>query len=109
VTYTIAPATIASIEDEHNQDAWHRANSEVLAMKAAVMQDVQALLVLEDVHPMIGPHEALETRTSGICGTDLHILAGLGYVPNLPHILGHEPSGVIKKWVGGDPSSSVIG
>ena len=78
-------------------------------MKAAVMHDVQEPLVLEDVPvPRIGPHEALvETRTSGICGTDLHILAGLGYVPNLPHILGHEPSGVIAE-VGsrGDPSSS---
>ncbi len=66
-------------------------------MKAAVMHAVQAPLVLEDVPvPPIGPHEVLvETRTSGVCGTDLHILAGHGYVPLLSHILGHEPAGVV--------------
>jgi 2-desacetyl-2-hydroxyethyl bacteriochlorophyllide A dehydrogenase len=54
-------------------------------------------LSLEDVPiPQIGPGEVLiESHTSGICGTDLHILAGHGYVPALPHILGHEPAGVV--------------
>ena len=54
-------------------------------MKAAVMRAVGQPLVMEDVAvPRIGPGEALvETRTSGICGTDLHILAGHGYVPAL--------------------------
>src|SRR5947207_14745905 len=61
------------------------------------MRQVGSPLVIEDVQmPSIGPDEVLvETRTSGICGTDLHILAGHGYVPALPHILGHEPAGVI--------------
>ena len=56
-------------------------------------------LMLRDVPvPRIGPGEALvETRTCGICGTDLHILAGHGYVPPLPHILGHEPAGVVAE------------
>jgi 2-desacetyl-2-hydroxyethyl bacteriochlorophyllide A dehydrogenase len=72
-------------------------------MKAAVMRTVKAPLVLEEVPvPPIAPHEVLvETRTSGICGTDLHILEGRGYVPNLPHILGHEPAGVVAE-VGSD-------
>ncbi len=66
-------------------------------MKAAVMQKVGEPLAIEDVPiPQIGPGEALvETHTSGICGTDLHILAGHGYVPELPHILGHEPAGIV--------------
>ncbi len=66
-------------------------------MKAAVMRAVGQPLAIEDVAvPRIGPAEALvETRSSGICGTDLHILAGHGYVPALPHILGHEPAGVV--------------
>jgi propanol-preferring alcohol dehydrogenase len=66
-------------------------------MKAAVMRATGKPLSLEDVPvPQIGPDEVLiETRTSGICGTDLHILDGHGYVPPLPHILGHEPSGVV--------------
>lgn len=68
-------------------------------MKAAVMRAVGGPLVIEDVPiPQIGPGEALvESRTSGICGTDLHILAGHGYVPPLPHILGHEPAGVVAE------------
>lgn len=63
------------------------------------MRAVRAPLSLEDVPvPCIGADEVLvETRTSGICGTDLHILEGHGYVPGLPHILGHEPSGVVAE------------
>ena len=68
-----------------------------LIVKAAVMRTVRAPLCLEDVPvPKIGSDEVLiETRTSGICGTDLHILEGHGYVPELPHVLGHEPAGVV--------------
>ena len=64
-------------------------------MKAAVMHEVGKPLRIEDVPiPEIGPEEVLvETRCCGICGTDLHILKGFGYVPKLPHILGHEPAG----------------
>ncbi|MBZ5565253.1 MAG: alcohol dehydrogenase catalytic domain-containing protein [Acidobacteriia bacterium] len=66
-------------------------------MKAAVMRATGHPLAIEDVPaPEIGPEEVLvETRTCGICGTDLHILEGRGYVPPLPHILGHEPAGVV--------------
>jgi propanol-preferring alcohol dehydrogenase len=63
------------------------------------MQATGQPLTLRDVPiPHIGRGEALvETRTCGICGTDLHILAGHGYVPPLPHILGHEPAGVVAE------------
>jgi len=63
------------------------------------MRRVGEALIIEDVPvPEIGPDEALvATRTCGICGTDLHILAGHGYVPPLPHILGHEPAGVVER------------
>src|SRR5947209_20200235 len=66
-------------------------------MKAAVMRAIGVPLSLEEAPaPVIDANEVLiETRTSGICGTDLHILAGHGYVPSLPHILGHEPAGVV--------------
>lgn len=68
-------------------------------MKAAVMHEVSAPLKIEDAPvPSIGPYEVLvETRCCGICGTDLHILQGFGYVPRLPHILGHEPAGVVAR------------
>lgn len=70
-----------------------------IMMKAAVMHAVGAPLKIEEVAiPEIGPDEALvETRCCGICGTDLHILKGFGYVPPLPHILGHEPAGVVTR------------
>jgi propanol-preferring alcohol dehydrogenase len=68
-------------------------------VKAAMMRAVRRPLSVEDAPvPSIAPDEVLiETRTSGICGTDLHILAGHGYVPTLPHILGHEPAGVVAE------------
>jgi propanol-preferring alcohol dehydrogenase len=66
-------------------------------MKAAVLKEVRQPFVIEDVPmPRLGPGEALvETHTCGICRTDIHIQDGLAYVPNLPHIPGHEPAGVV--------------
>ena len=58
----------------------------------------QPLSVGDAPVPSIAPDEVLiETRTCGIRGTDLHILEGHGYVPALPHILGHEPSGIVTE------------
>src|SRR5438874_1295870 len=64
-------------------------------MKAAVLHAIGQPLRYEEVaEPEPGPGELLvRTRACGICGTDLHIVDGWGYVPQLPHILGHEPAG----------------
>jgi len=35
----------------------------------------------------------LQVEACGICGTDLHIMAGSSYAPELPFVLGHEPVG----------------
>ncbi len=69
------------------------------AMKAAVLRELNRPLVIEDVPiPEPGYGEVLvRTKACGICGTDLHIIEGSGYKPKLPHILGHEPSGVVEK------------
>lgn len=66
-------------------------------MKAAVMDSVGRPLAIRDIPvPAIAADEVLvRTQTTGICGTDLHILDGHGYVPPLPHVLGHEPAGTI--------------
>jgi propanol-preferring alcohol dehydrogenase len=66
-------------------------------VKAAVLHKVGEPLTIEDLPvPEIAPDEALiETHTCGICRTDLHIQAGLAYVPSLPHVPGHEPAGVV--------------
>jgi D-arabinose 1-dehydrogenase-like Zn-dependent alcohol dehydrogenase len=66
-------------------------------MKAAVLREIGKPFVVEDVpRPVVGRDEVLiETKTCGICRTDIHIQDGLAYVPNLPHIPGHEPAGVV--------------
>jgi propanol-preferring alcohol dehydrogenase len=68
-------------------------------MKAALLREIGKPLSIEDIDvPDIGPHEVLiKTHTCGICRTDIHVQEGLAYVPNLPHIPGHEPAGVIAK------------
>lgn len=79
-------------------------------MKAAVLESVGHPLIITDIPvPRIEPNEVLvRTQTTGICGTDLHIIDGYGYVPPLPHVLGHEPSGVIAA-VGTDVCSWKVG
>lgn len=49
----------------------------------------------------------LRVEACGICGTDLHILAGMSYRPALPFVLGHEAVGAVVEagaeaasWVG---------
>lgn len=37
----------------------------------------------------------LRVDACGICGTDLHIMAGESYRPELPFVLGHEPVGTV--------------
>ena len=56
--------------------------------------------------PDPGPGELLmEVHCSGICGTDLEILAGRSYAPELPFILGHEPVGqIVAAGEGADPA-----
>lgn len=68
-------------------------------MKAAVLRAIGQPFEIADVaRPQIGPDEVLiETRTCGICRTDVHIQDGLAYVPALPHIPGHEPAGVVAQ------------
>ncbi len=79
-------------------------------MRAALLEQIGDPLVLREVQPpRISPQEILiATKSSGICGTDLHILEGRGYVPRLPHILGHEPAGVVAA-VGAEVSTIKIG
>ena len=66
-------------------------------MKAALLTEIGGRLELDDVAiPQPGPDEVLiETRACGLCRTDIHIQDGIAYVPQLPHIPGHEPAGVV--------------
>jgi 2-desacetyl-2-hydroxyethyl bacteriochlorophyllide A dehydrogenase len=69
----------------------------------------QPLVIRELPIPEISPTEVLvATHSSGICGTDIHIMEGRGYLPELPHVLGHEPAGVVAA-VGADVKNVAVG
>jgi len=49
----------------------------------------------------------LHVEACGICGTDIHIMSGQSYMPDLPFVLGHEPVGTVvdagaaaRHWLG---------
>ncbi len=59
--------------------------------------------------PAVGRGDDVVVRVEacGICGTDVHIMAGQSYRPDLPFVLGHEPVGTVvdagedaRHWVG---------
>ena len=76
-------------------------------MKAAVLEDVQKMVVRNVPDPELTPREVLiRVRAVGVCGTDLHLFQGHGnynldargrIIPltEQPQILGHEFSGDI--------------
>lgn len=80
-------------------------------MRAAVLTvNPSRSLELRDVQePRIAQADEVEIEVDacGVCGTDLHILAGRSYLPTLPFVLGHEPVGVVvgagvraRQWLG---------
>lgn len=76
-------------------------------MKAAVLEDVEKLVVRSVPDPVVPPREvAIRVMAVGVCGTDLHLFRGHGnynmdakgrLVPltEQPQILGHEYSGEV--------------
>ncbi len=67
-------------------------------MKAAVLRAFGAPLSIEEVDdPRAGPDDVVVgVRACGIDGTDLKLLDGFGYTPDLPFIMGHEAAGVVE-------------
>ncbi len=67
-------------------------------MIAAVLESIpsSAPRVREVAEPILGANDvAISVSACGICGTDLHILAGTSYTPTLPFTMGHEPAGTV--------------
>lgn len=64
-------------------------------MKAAVLRALGEPLRIENLpRPKPGAGEVLvKVRACGIDGTDLKLLEGFGYAPELPFIMGHEIAG----------------
>lgn len=80
-------------------------------MRAALMTRVRADLELGIVEdPRVdGPHDVIvEVAACGICGTDLHVLSGRAYAPELPFVLGHEPVGTVVA-VGREVGNDLVG
>jgi L-iditol 2-dehydrogenase len=77
------------------------------ALLTSLPTDHLAITEVED--PVAGPGElSLSVSMCGICGTDLHILEGRAYRPDLPFVLGHEAVGRVigagspedARWIG---------
>ena len=74
-------------------------------MKAARLVEIGKPLEIQDVpKPTIDPDDErddnqviLKVKACGICGTDIHQIAGTAKVARLPITLGHEISGVVEE------------
>ena len=66
-------------------------------MKALVVRAFGEPLQLEEAEiPTPAPDEVLvQVMACGIDAADLMILSGFGYIPKLPHVLGHETAGIV--------------
>jgi propanol-preferring alcohol dehydrogenase len=77
------------------------------AVLTALPSDRLEITVVRRPAAEAGDDVVLRVEACGICGTDLHILSGQAYRPELPFILGHEPVGVVvdagaaaREWLG---------
>ena len=68
-------------------------------MKAAILRAFKQPLEWQEVStPSPEPDEVLvQVMACGIDGTDLKLLDGFGYTPELPFIMGHEVAGVVTE------------
>ena len=68
-------------------------------MKAATLRAFKQPLEWQEVStPSPEPDEVLvQVMACGIDGTDLKLLDGFGYTPDLPFIMGHEVAGVVTE------------
>ena len=68
-------------------------------MKAAILREFKQPLEWKEVNtPSPEPDEVLvQVMACGIDGTDLKLLDGFGYAPELPFIMGHEVAGVVTE------------
>lgn len=68
-------------------------------MRAAILRTFKQPLEWQEITtPSPEPDEVLvQVMACGIDGTDLKLLDGFGYTPELPFIMGHEVAGVVKE------------
>jgi L-iditol 2-dehydrogenase len=67
-------------------------------MKAAVLEDLNKLVVKEVPTPKAGPGEILiKVKACAVCGSDLRIMKSGNPRVKFPQIIGHEVSGIVEK------------
>jgi 2-desacetyl-2-hydroxyethyl bacteriochlorophyllide A dehydrogenase len=70
-----------------------------MAVRAALLRDIPASALqvadVPDITPVRPDDLLLRVESCGICGTDLHLMDGQSFHPELPFILGHEPVGTV--------------
>jgi alcohol dehydrogenase, propanol-preferring len=68
-------------------------------MRAALLREIPASALqvanVPDITPVRPDDLLLCVEACGICGTDLHLMDGQSFRPDLPFILGHEPVGTV--------------
>lgn len=67
-------------------------------MRAAVLRAFGSPLSIEEIEdPRPGPYDVIvNVQVCGIDGTDLKLVDGFGYAPDLPFIMGHEVAGFVE-------------
>lgn len=65
-------------------------------MKKLVLTEFNKVEVIEAPIPQPGPGEAvIKIKYAGICGSDLHVFAGLHPSAKVPLVMGHEACGIL--------------
>ncbi len=77
------------------------------ALITALPADRLEVSDVPDPRPNVG-ELVLDVSMCGICGTDLHILDGWAYQPELPFVMGHEAVGTVGE-AGSTEDSAWVG
>jgi 2-desacetyl-2-hydroxyethyl bacteriochlorophyllide A dehydrogenase len=72
-------------------------------MKAALLHEGLELRVEEVEVPAADGWALVESRCAGVCGTELHFVAGMIPPPSYPFQLGHESAGIVLEAPAGSP------
>ena len=89
----------------------HRALPNLAAVRAAAITAYEQPLVVAEYPDPVAPPSGvvLEVEASGICLSDWHAWKGHEDLPSLPHVPGHEMTGVVRevgsqvdRWRGGE-------
>ena len=71
-------------------------------MKALIIKGVKQIELCEKEKPVADERfSVIKVTHAGICGSDLHMLWGAGYIIRPDYVIGHEFAGVIEETLPG--------